>query len=1451
MDPEKRKARSAHPFRKKMLRWALVSLLSVLFLEFVLYFGSNIFLSRFAQRKINEATGNVYLIDFNRFNFSLIRRGFFMDGIVMKPIHPESRKADQALFKITLDQIAFRGLWYSFFDRQFTIGKIYIDNPMVQLELPPKPPATVPSKGVQPNKPKDKKSPVKALEDEIKKTVQRLNLIGLLIEEVEINHANFFFFNFLSQNELKADNTSLMVRNMDFTTQGEWKTPFNAEGFEFQLEKASFPLPDGVHVLSADWVFISSLDNIIDIKNFQLTPDRTKESKSYYRVDLEELRVGNVDLNKAFMSSVLEIDELILNRPDLNVASNPKARSDSAASGDLNEFIRGNLNSVHIKELAINQAKFVKSQVQDTLKNRIELDELDFKMVNFYLGDDSLRKVNQFFYGEDAAMDIKGSRVYLGDQIHILTGEEVNVSSFKDELKVRNLSIQPLFGALLGADPEKLLKVDLPEFILGEADLKLLYNQGILHAADLIISKPQVEFTDFEKSASKSGNQVPVGEIIGDFLEEVAIQNFDIQEGMILFKNESGQRSNNLGFEKFSIQLENLHVRPTVSGVLQEQVQFDEIFLKLDNYRLKVKNDFHLILADQLTVDSKNQLLEVKNLSIKPENQSQIQVYLDEYGKTSALELTVPMFRAEGIDIKSAFYDEKLFVRQILLPGPVFSISAYREKSKTTESPESSDEVKNLLLGYFQAVAIDSVNLSNAQMRYKSLVQNKRSSFVEDNFSLKLKNFVLDRNAAEMTEKTLFSDEIDLVFNNYSFNLAGGKYEVTTDKLRYNSLGKTLVIDNLELLPKDGFPGRINLGLRFPKVNFKGVDIEEFLFENRLILDRLEIDRGNIELGIDRKIASLPKAEAKKNARKKSLEELRINTIETKNSKLAINYKSNETSLRSIETDFELLVKDFRLDSLIGATQNIGELYSEADLSLKDFMFALPDSVHTLRFSKVSIGTQKDQILFSDFSLTPKDHFGQPGNPVIEAKIDQLILKNNRLAEIQSTAKLDLREIRMINPKINVFLDSAKVEKQAKVVPSESKTSLIQDILLSDFFIENGALSLHRKGQGLIPRMDFQGVRFDVRDLNVNLLDQTQPLDLADLVRKKLEFGIKDYSQLTPDSLYKVTIGSLDFKDNNLVLDKIYYRPVGGNYSLQRNLPYQTTATTARVEEIRIINIDPQAYLEKKLIKADELIMQSPRIEMFRDKRFPIDSSAFKQMPQQMMQHANVDLDLISLRVREGELAYFEFAPKGLVPGRMLLDQINVDLAPFYLRKTGEVYPTEKVRLGIETHIMGVSKVNLDAVMYFSEKYPMDVQVSMDTFAFAEANDFLSKTMFVESVDGTVTDGNWGFMLNEEEAIGQMEFGYTDLKVRFLDSLTLERGMGKLKIFTFGANLFAKNSNPRSRSSKLVNRPIYQQRDKRKFVFNAWLKATFSGLKGTVGLGKAKVPKRREEESDE
>ena len=1445
MSSENQKIKVDFPFRKKVLRLFLKVILVILFLEFVAYFGSNIFLARYAQRKINEATNEVYLIDFNRFNLSILRRGFFLDGLVMKPVDTTSRSEDQVLFDFTLDQVGITGLWYDFSEQEFVVSKIHLDNPSISMQMP------LDSASQQKPKKSEKGiAPIKQLETEIRKSVEKMSLAGFRIHEVEIEHANLFFFNFLSRGNLKADNTKLLVKDINLTTLEEWKTPFNARGFEFELEGVAFPLPDGIHSILAQKVNISSLDNLIDIKDFSLISDQTKESRTYYDVKLDKLLLGNVDLNHAFMTSDLLIDEMILNSPTFKVTKNPITKSDSTATGDLNDLIKGHLNSIQIKELAIREGKFIRSELSDTLKNRIEIDELDFKMIQFFLGVDSLKRENQFFYGEDASMEIHGGRLFLGDGVHLVSGEEVKVSSFHDEFLVKNLTINPREANLAENSSKNLMKISLPEFSLDQVDLKKLYNEGIISAQGILLNEPEVELVSLERARDESVES-SFGSAIKGFLSEADIEKFEVREGTIKFTDERGVRSSDIGFDKFSFLLEGLKVNPDTLLAIHDQITADEIFLSLDNYQLKLKDNLHLIFAEKLKIDSRNKLLEVHNLKIQPQSQQQIQNLLDIYGKTSAINFAVPLFRAEGIDINSAFYDQNLRIGKISLPQPEFEISTYRAKENQGQAPQSTDDVKSLLLGYFNSISIDSIDLYQAKIKYENLQPNKKNLFQEDNLTLRLKNFFLDPSETTFSGKTLFSEEIDLTFSDYSFSLANGKYRVETDLLHYNSKNESLVFDNLLVYPGGNTRGRLALGLEFPKVIFKGVDIEQFVFDNVLDLQKVEIDEGKVEIGIDRKISTTSRDNQEKRLAQKTIDWVSIDTIHAKNSSLELNFLGENNSLRSIQTGFGFMIQDFHLDTLVLDQNDLSKLYSTANLDLNDFVFALPDSVHTISFSKVQMGDKQKEIVFSDLKITPRNYLGKPGSPVVEAVMDELAIVNNRIPEMLETKRFDMKNVRLLNPVLNVYLDREKQEKPIRPEKlRKGKDSLVESILLGDFELNNGKVQIHRKGEGPIPRLGFSEVDLKVSDLGIDFLSGEQEINLEKLAQKDLAFSFKNYKTITPDSLYKASFDHIYYENGGLVVEGLQVRPIRGNYGLLKSLSFQTDAITAKVEKATLGGLDPSKYLGTGILKADRLVLENPELDLFRDKRKPFNPDLIKEMPQQMMMRAKLDADIQGVHIRNGRVRYFEIAPKGNLPGMISFDQIQLDMAPFYLRNKENEYPLEKVRLGIETKIMNQSHVTLNSEMYFTEKYPMDVSVTMDKFSFKEANDFLKKTMFVRAVEGEVTEGQWDFVLNEDYAFGKMAFGYKDLKIQFVDSLTYERGMGKLKVYTFGANLLAKNNNPRAGSKKIATRRIYLERDKKRFVFSAWWKATFSGLRGTFGLGRPKIPKelRKEEE---
>ncbi len=84
-------------------------------------------------------------------------------------------------------------------------------------------------------------------------------------------------------------------------------------------------------------------------------------------------------------------------------------------------------------------------------------------------------------------------------------------------------------------------------------------------------------------------------------------------------------------------------------------------------------------MADRVLIDSKKSLVVVDNFTLRPENPDSTQAILDTYGKSVILDFSIPEFRVEGIDLMSAYMDEKLIIRQILVPSPVAKLTKFRK----------------------------------------------------------------------------------------------------------------------------------------------------------------------------------------------------------------------------------------------------------------------------------------------------------------------------------------------------------------------------------------------------------------------------------------------------------------------------------------------------------------------------------------------------------------------------------------------------------------------------------------------------------------------------------------------------------------------------------------------------------------------------------------------------
>jgi hypothetical protein len=1365
----------------------------------------------------------------------------------MKPTHSDSTISDKALFDFTLDELSLKNLWYDWSEQVFTIGDIRLDNPNVGLELPAKELNVITDEEVLEDS--IKVSPVKRLEDEIKKSLAKIPIGGVYIDKIEIVHADLLFLNFLSQNSINAKNTRLVIQGVDWTTSQNWKTPFNAKGFEFDLESVNFGLPDQVHTIFADEVLVSSLEKKISIENFKLESDKTRVSPTYYDVDVEELRVGNVDLNRAFVESELEVDEIILDNPKLKVLKSHQSQNSKENSGDLNELIEGLLKSFHVQELSVNHGHFLTSDFRDSLKNRIEIEDVEFKMIEFYLGGDEERKKDQFFYGQDAAMSLGGLTLYLSDEAHLIKGERVLASSFLDEIRVQGFNFLPRDTSSLITMPDQLINIKLNELEFTEADLKKLYNQGILDVDRIEINSPQVEIVELSKSEISNSEGVRGNSILLGYLNEVNIKELDLKEGSVQFKNESGVRSNDIGVEKFGLLLEKVRFSPDTSMHIQDILLADEMVLSLEDYYLKLRDNLHVFGAGNIIIDSKNKFIDIQNFSLKPDADN-IQNALDSYNKTVAVNLQVPSFRVEGIDIKEALLEEKLLIERILVPRPEFTYTRYRQKKAEVSGPqiESSEGIKDILQSYFNAVSIDSVNFEKGRFNFTDYSGRREISFTEEDLNLILKGFSLNGDEDSTNQRTFFSEEIILNLADYSFSLAKGDYDVTTNDLVFNTKEKSLVIDTLRVKPGESLNSKLSVDLVLPKVKIEGIDLEDFLFENQLDLDRLLVDGSDILMKINPAIQNRQQSRTRQ-PRTRTLNFIKVNEINALNSDFQLNYILGERGVQSLQTSFDITIKDFFMDESSDSKVNLSNLFDQVTIGINDFSFALPDSLHSVQLSNLTFDNSKDETIISGIKISPLKDLNNTIGLVLEGTIQEIGIKNNSLEEIQKTGVFDLKNLRILKPELNLFLDSAKNSNPKKSKDEkELKDPFISSLLLQNIEVAEGDIGLYNKENEALQGLLFPSINLSVSDLNFDLLSEDRDLNPQTIIDKGLDFSLSDYEFFTKDSMEFLSFENLRFTGNDLTIRGVSFKPAMGRYAYLRKKGFQTDAIDMEVDLLRINGVNFEDYFNNQLFHAQSLNFVGLQLDVFRDKRLPLLEGVVKAMPQMMMANSKFNLKVDTIFISESRVRYQEFVPGAQMPGRILFDDLNASITPFYLGKEGEDYPIDTMFMSAKTKLMGEGQVNLNSNFYFTEGSPMDVSINLGPMDIPSANDILSKGAFVRATSGKIDSANWNFRMDSEEAIGKMEFLYHGLKVELLDSMSLEKGKGKLSIETFLANTLIKNNNPRKLFGNKVQSDIYFKRDKSKFIFQAWWKATFSGLKGSFGLGQPQMPKRKEED---
>ncbi|MCC5937706.1 MAG: hypothetical protein JJU34_10515 [Lunatimonas sp.] len=1432
---------------KKGMRVLLYVLLFLIVLvavaQAVFYFGSDRLLRGYVQRQVDEVSGGKYHVEFEEFQISLLERGFYLKGFSLSPVDSTLFEEIHAtVYKVEIPEISVKGLGFRFGEKILTVGRIRLKEPMVRFQQP--------SDGEEEEV--EEVTPLRQLELEIQRSFGD-NLKDILIREVYIDDADLLLVNFISQKSITADETSLYVRNLQLA-QVDQAIPFNAEGFEFDLRNFEMLLADSIHLVSATSVRISSLDKAITVDKVRIIPDRDREAAVYYEIDLDNLELRDADIDQIFYTSDVNIGNLRLVGPHFVLYTDRIVAEGDELNADVNlyDLIQDILSSISIENLNIQSGYFLQRGIEDPNKNRIEAEEIFFHMMQVYIGSDLSRRENQFFYANEAELDISQVRLALADGIHWVTGESVMISSMEDKVSMERIRIMPELAS--GEDPDiPLFEIEVPFLNFNNANLKKVYNENIVDVEELRITSPRVVFRDLKgKEGGQPASTASIQDLVKEYLRAVYVQNLEITEGRLVMDNHLRVRQDSLSFGNINLLLRNFQLDDNVEADMDNKLFYAEhLRLDIEDYALKLSDNLHLFTADRILIDTESELLDIEGFRLAPFSKEDVPGLLERYGRTTILDMEIPRFTAYGVDITTAYFEEKLNVKHIDIPSPTIKWTRFMQKEEEEAEPGGRVErtdLFNLLSTYFSEVSIDSLTLNQGSFAYDNFVNEAFQSFAENDISVTIKKFYLDEYVDMSESGFLFAEELDIGLNNYVFNIADGRYQVVADRIAFNSAREEISTFNVRLRPQRKLDGKVSISATIPDMSFGGVDLEAFLFENRLELDRLRLVDADVKLSINRTVDDDDDAGPTRRDRSlpKTIDAVQIGEISAQNARLNVSYNEDGKDIDLIKTGISIAFSGFMLDSVKLADGDIAALFRNMALEVDDFSLALKDSVHTVNFSNIELDVDKELIILDNLKITPKRFDTEKGRPVIQATVPRASITTKSLRTFQRTGDLDIALLLLTNPQLYVYLDKDEI---AVLKPEEEKEKVRQAILqsfnIASLQIQDGELSIREKSN----QEEINGLRNISMMLTELSFDLTKPqqINTQFLLNNDYQFELNDYEIKLPDSLNTVFIEKILLSQDQLIVEGVSLMPRYGRYHYARRVGEQVDVAEVRIERMVFDGLVVNAFIDSQKIVASSMRISNPTAFMFRDKRMPRAEDIFRKMPQQLMREIEAYVEVEEILVENGSVTYEEFPENGMIPGRISFTSMEASLRPFQLSK--EQGPRETMRLDATMMLNHAARLNVNLLLGFDDPYPVKVEASVGEFELSEINSILETNAFITVESGLIRGGEWHFTADKNRAIGEMTLRYNDLKVRLLDERTLEVARGRKGVLTFVVNALAlRSNNPRKLFNRLVSSNIYHRRDTDKFIFNYMWKATFSGLMGSSGISQPKIPRKEEDE---
>ncbi len=1202
------------------------------------------------------------------------------------------------------------------------------------------------------------------------------------------------------------------------------------------------------HFITFNNLEVSIKEGTIEVLGLTIKPDTTKagyDERGWVQLSVPAIKLNGI-IFQQFADKNLTVSEIIILEPD--ILFHP-AKNDQQTKFDEEKLARQIFEAatklfypIEVGKISIQSASFRIDGFESKNLKEVFLPDISLDLYHLKMDSASYDERSPRFFMDDLRLTMNEQEFFFKKSARLIK------FGFLDfDTKTSQLELCDLFVEDLRKNPKSAsVNLQVPALHLqAENFVNALFYQK-LKILTLDIQQPAITIRvpDSVPPDSKKIDAHNLFPEISGFLKELSVSDLRINGANINFGRFDGIFASQVSTPDISVVVTDFLLNKNAHLKKEKLFYSSAIEINAVNLAMLAPDSVHQLFFDKFSISTKDSSINILGLHADTLETLETRPFFAK--SRDRLNMEIDQVELKKIDF-AAFFDQQFIeIDTVSIKNP----SGYFIDVLADQKAQAAGD--KLLQGF----RISHFMVENGDFYLREIPANTPKKFAFDGLT-----FSIDclQSASPGKRNKIEADNIEFLTKNLVINLSEKGYSAEMSNLKISSADSIIKTSDFIIQPLNSTVGSSNFHVRakVPVILFKGIAIAE-LYENN-IFDAREIrfDRPSYRLILAGKTRSGKQASFSGNELKdeilKIFKSVSVDRFEMNNADLEVFGGSTFSSRDLLVGDF-----DFKIDSI----------FVDSASNMTDENLFFTDDIHfsARKPIKASVGDNLE-ISFGAFSGSTKNGFLKAENIMVNGKElnndkvkpktiseVEIVLKSFDLKEVDffklvTQQKLALGRIKIVSPDLWLTREISPAI-QTKTGPKEIdfyKVIAKQISELQIAYLEISDASVKIQGNKVSGTETFQLSRINADFRNILVDSSNNVFENKFLYSDLVRVNIRDYSLLSPDSLYLMGAAGIGFssKNSTLKIDSGFVAPQFDEELFAAKVGHQTDRFKLNFDSAWFENINiPEILYENRVAISNARIFQLMGDD-YRDKTYELLPDHYASLPVTALKKLPVTFRLDTLKLENSRIQYREYVPPAFEPGIIWFDGVSVE---------GRNITNDSVLISQNPEMNFMMKARLmnEAEMAFSVNFNLKDTTdkfyatgTLNELELTSINPFLENVAFVKVKKGTNNLLTFNFEGNDDVARGELFFNYDKLSIRLIDKETMQaRGFGESVASFIANNFIVRTDNPKY-TVLFRKGQIYFERNKQKSFFSFVAKSLLSGISTTIRGGNEERKEKR------